>query len=268
MNFIIYCIIYIYIYYITLYIINIIVMIQNRNNTKSSSSSTIVLPMNLDINNIYEKPNINPISNIVCPIENLTDANELSQEIWKSQYENFMKKNLSMFPILKTSKNWKAEYTRVIKFKHWDLLKKSYNQIDKNIVIVEKNSMDSLPKEIFLIPDLKDLIIFYSNLKEIPTDIQNLTNLESLQIYGDKEDENRNKIKVIPSEIKHLRKLSWLIIKNQDLEIIPPEIKYCRLTNLNLSGNKIVIVPPEIRINTLKTLNLSNNHIVDISEIH
>lgn len=92
-------------------------------------------------------------------------------------------------------------------------------------------------------------------LTEIPIEVFELTHLESL-ILGDWLSENRNKISIIPSEIKKLTNLKKIDLRCNKLEKFP--LIFCELESLeiiDLNSNLISNIPNDInRLVNLKEL--------------
>ena len=95
----------------------------------------------------------------------------------------------------------------------------------------------------------------YSHLlRDVPKEIENLVNLETLYL-------SHNKIKYLPKEIWNLFNLKKLYLDNNKLTEIPKEIQnLVKLKSLSLSGNRLTYLPKEIaKLSNLKVLNLSYN---------
>jgi Leucine-rich repeat (LRR) protein len=108
--------------------------------------------------------------------------------------------------------------------------------------------------------DTQQIDIYYNdNIKEIPKEIQFLTQLTQLNLWG-------NQIKEIPKEISFLTQLIELILSENNIIIISKEIKFLtQLTQLLLYYNKIEEIPKEIQFLTqLTRLNLGKNKIIEI----
>lgn len=98
------------------------------------------------------------------------------------------------------------------------------------------------------------------NLKEIPKEIGNLTNLKELFLGG-------NNLRGIPKEIGNLKKLEKLGLEHNNLTSIPKEIGNLKnLTQLFLQNNKLMSIPKEIgNIKDLDLLNVSFNKLTGSS---
>eukprot|EP00833_Pecoramyces_ruminatium_P003539 jgi/Orpsp1_1/1177571/evm.model.c7180000061971.1 len=104
--------------------------------------------------------------------------------------------------------------------------------------------------------------IFIENaiIKEIPSEIIQIKELNSLQL-------NNNKIKEIPNELFQLNNLSFLELNGNEIEVIPSSIKDSELIGLELKNNKIKEFPKEVfSMKKLKSLDLYGNDIENIPE--
>jgi len=92
------------------------------------------------------------------------------------------------------------------------------------------------------------------DLKELPLEIGQLTNLTDLNLSG-------NQLTELPPELFHLTKLTRLNLSQNDLTELPQEIcKLINLTALYLGGNQLTKLPPEIcQLTGLTRLSLSGN---------
>ncbi len=104
--------------------------------------------------------------------------------------------------------------------------------------------MDKIPAEVFEYTKLKTLILGNNDIKEIPKEIGNLRQLESLSIrnlYGD-----ANTL-VFPPSISDCTKLTHLKMQNNRLTALPKGIEHFKyLKKLDLSFNKISHIGEEI----------------------
>ena len=125
----------------------------------------------------------------------------------------------------------------------------------KNVNIKE------IPKEIQYLTQLTKLDLSFNIITKIPKEIQYLTQLTELYL-------TINKIITIPKEIQYLTQLTVLNLGMNNIEVIPKEIQYLtQLTRFSVSANNIVVVPKEIQYLThLTELNLSQNKIKEIPE--
>lgn len=92
------------------------------------------------------------------------------------------------------------------------------------------------------------------NLKELPPEIGQFTNLKTLNL-------NNNYLKTLPPEIGELQNLEELSLMNNQLTSLPPEISNLKnLKDLNVSRNALQALPPEIQgLQELKSFNVQDN---------
>jgi internalin A len=165
-------------------------------------------------------------------------------------------------------------------------LPKTFEQLSNlKCLLVGKNKFSIFPLEITRLKNLQILSIIGNSIKNIPPDIGELSNLRALILgFSSEFGENRidalkylnkyffktrkmeflwvvdsdgsNRIENIPNEIGKLRKLNTLLISNNKLTSINPQIQGLKkLDLLDLRGNHIPI-PPEIlnKINKPQTI--------------
>jgi Leucine-rich repeat (LRR) protein len=116
-----------------------------------------------------------------------------------------------------------------------------------------------IPKEIQFLTQLTNLYLHNNYIKEIPKEIQFLTQLTYLYL-------NYNEIKEIPKEIQFLTQLNCLYLNYNKIEEIPKDIQYLtKLTFLCLKNNQIKEIPKEIQFLTqLTQLYIHSNQIKEI----
>jgi len=117
---------------------------------------------------------------------------------------------------------------------------------------LSKQKLQSIPKELFSLYNLQELILAKNKIQQIPPEIGNLTNLQKLNV-------SKNRLTVFPATIGALTNLTELIANQNDIYILPPEIgNLINLEKLDLWSTAVDIFPEEISKlkNTLKTLDL------------
>jgi len=127
-----------------------------------------------------------------------------------------------------------------------------------NILLIYQSNMENVKALIkkCLDKNLKELIIYYTNLTSLPSEIGALTNLHTLYIH-------RNNLTSLPSEIGALTNLQNLYIRyNNNLTSLPSEIG--ALTNLHTliieSNNNLTSLPSEFgALTNLHTLKIRFN---------
>jgi Leucine-rich repeat (LRR) protein len=116
-----------------------------------------------------------------------------------------------------------------------------------------------LPPGIGNLTQLESLNLAGNRLAELPTEIGNLTQLESLNLA-------LNRLTSLPPEIGQLTQLEWFNLNGNQLTELPPEIgKLTQLQMLYLDGNQLTELPPEIgNLKQLKWLRLSGNLLTEL----
>ena len=152
------------------------------------------------------------INNFITHKEIIKTTKEFSNYEYRIEYEQFFCKINKAFLIVPNLLNYKLEYLRVINFKFWDKFNLKYTRLD-----LENNK-----------------------IKEIPKEIQFLTNLQYLYL-------DNNKIKTIPEEIRFLTNLKYLSLRSNQITEIPKEIQFLTsLIKVWLNRNKILKIQKEI----------------------
>jgi internalin A len=118
------------------------------------------------------------------------------------------------------------------------------------------NKLTDLPSEIEQLTNLKLVSIVGNRLTKIPDAIASLTNLQYLHLYS-------NQIKVIPDEIASLTRLQLLNLSDNQITVIPDAIaSLTNLQRLHLSSNQITAIPAAIAsLTRLQRLHLYSNQI-------
>lgn len=116
--------------------------------------------------------------------------------------------------------------------------------------------LNEIPKELFLLEDLRELYLDNNNIIDIPYEITKFDKLGKLSI-------NRNKLKIIPDFISELSALWSLSLAYNEIEYITESISNLRrLAILDLRYNRILYIPENIgNLEMLLILNLKNNNI-------
>ena len=108
------------------------------------------------------------------------------------------------------------------------------------------------------IKQVRKLNLSGKNLKFIPDNVYQYTNLEKLDL-------SKNRIEIIPKEILKLRKLRTLDLAfNQIKNLQSAVFQLPKLRILNLHGNQIKKMPKQIATSHIVTLILSKNNIVNV----
>lgn len=121
------------------------------------------------------------------------------------------------------------------------------------VQISERIDANGLDQTIFQLNAINLLTISETSLKIVPSEISNLTNLQTLLLYG-------NEIKSLPNSIGLLDKLKVLDVSRNQLDSIPSEIaNLTQLTTINLSNNALEQFPSLPNSVKLSVIDLSNN---------
>ncbi len=122
-----------------------------------------------------------------------------------------------------------------------------------------ENQLKSLPAEIGELTNLTTLRLSYNPLKSLPAEIGELTDLTTLDLSG-------NQLKSLPAEIGELTNLTTLDLFRNQLTSLPAEIVELKnLTTLGLSYNQLTSLPAEIgALKNLTTLILAGNQLTSL----
>jgi Leucine-rich repeat (LRR) protein len=116
---------------------------------------------------------------------------------------------------------------------------KEYN-LDTRIISLVDINIKEIPKEIQYLTQLTYLNLEYNRIKEIPKEIQFLIQLTELYLHS-------NQIEEIPKEIQFLTQLTELDLSFNFMKEIPKEIQFLtQLIHLYLHFNHIKVLPLEI----------------------
>jgi len=164
-----------------------------------------------------------------------------------------------------------------------------YSSISENIgnlkslevIDIQDDRINSLPKSIGNFENLRKLSIYYSNLESLPEEFGNLKNLEELYInrnyltslpesFGNLvnlrifEGYNNN-LENLPTSIGNLSKLEHLDLEDNNIAELPNSIGNLNITTFYFSGNELESIPEEIgNMKNLVELDLSFNKITNI----
>ncbi|WP_293334119.1 COR domain-containing protein [Microcoleus sp. CAWBG58] len=119
--------------------------------------------------------------------------------------------------------------------------------------------LKELPTEIAQLSNLTLLVLHSNQITVIPEAIGQLSNLTGLDLHS-------NQITVIPEAIGQLSNLTWLDLRDNQITVIPEAIgQLSNLTGLDLSDNQITVIPEAIgQLSNLRRLLLSSNQITQI----
>lgn len=123
-------------------------------------------------------------------------------------------------------------------------------------------NLKELPKDIQLLTNMTSLNLSFNNLTILPEEICSLTKLKELFLFG-------NRLLTLPANFGRLAELTDLHLNDNSLSCLTPSFKeLAKLRVLNLSVNKFVNIPREItELPELKTLMLNGNKLKVIGPI-
>ena len=145
-----------------------------------------------------------------------------------------------------------------------DWFKKSDNQETLLGIIhldMPDSSLECIPKELFLLRNLKNLNLSGNDLSTVPHEIYLLQKLEKLNL-------ERNDLKTLPETLCNLENLKELCLNNNLLINLPVNLgNLNNLRKLHLQGNCIGSLPDSIcRLLSLEVLNLFRNDLTTLPE--
>lgn len=127
--------------------------------------------------------------------------------------------------------------------------------------ITERITANGLDCSLFALDSLNLLNISDTALQQLPNEISNLTNLQTLLLYG-------NEIETVPDTITALEKLKVLDLSRNKLESISRGIAdLTNLTTLNLSNNALTAFPSLNCSAKLTVIDLSGNQLSEFPDI-
>ena len=128
-----------------------------------------------------------------------------------------------------------------------------------NLQYLDLNNNNQLPAEIENLDNLQTLNIQHAKLNRLPSEIGNLRNLETLSI-------KYTKLTYLPAEIGNLDKLIHLYLNDNQLTRLPAEIgNLTNLKDLSLNNNQLTYLPAEIgNLDKLKHLRLNRNKLTQL----
>jgi internalin A len=133
---------------------------------------------------------------------------------------------------------------------------------DDNKMQEVRNNLKYLPKELYQLTNLRELYLYNNKLQKLSKEIGQLTKLRILSLFGNQLDKlpkelcqltnlkelyvYSNQLNELPKEIEQLTNLTKLYIHNNQLTKLPKGISHLmNLQMLRLDGNQLNI-PPEI----------------------
>lgn len=118
-----------------------------------------------------------------------------------------------------------------------------------------------LDRHIFDLSAINLLNISETTLTVLPDEISNLTNLQTLLLYG-------NQLEQLPAALGSLDKLKVLDVSRNRLRSLPSEIaELTQLATVNFSGNELDSFPELNKCSRLSVLDVSNNRLVAFPDV-
>lgn len=148
----------------------------------------------------------------------------------------------------------------------WDEIQQAKNENKRELKlsgaeISERIDSDGIDASLFALESLNLLNISDTSLSALPIEISNLSNLQTLLLYG-------NEIKTIPDSIGCLEKLKVLDLSRNQLEDVPETItKLHNLATINISNNQLTSFPALKNFTKLSMIDLSGNKLVQFPDI-
>jgi Leucine-rich repeat (LRR) protein len=133
-------------------------------------------------------------------------------------------------------------------------LKDALKEPDKVVRLhLKKLKLDSIPPEVFSLPNLQELDVSRNRITYLSPDIAKLKNLQVLNISS-------NKLEKLPHEIGELGNLKKLFANRNNIISLPPTIgELSQLRLLDLWSNDIGHFPEEMsKLTSLRKLDLRN----------
>jgi len=202
-----------------------------------------------------EKSSLNSYLNHV-PSRDITDNNVVSSEdnIWIQRLFDWADEN--NIPDYKWIESDSFEEEG-----YWEGLPRDRKiLLEMKVLNIGRNEFVKLPKEIWNLTQLVELILDENKLTELSKEIGNLKNLTKLNLAW-------NELTELPQELWELTNLTELKLLDNKLRILPKEIgNLIKLTELQLAANPFVELPKEIwSLVNLSKLSFSDLYI-DISQ--
>lgn len=122
--------------------------------------------------------------------------------------------------------------------------------------------LSEIPREVFTLKQIKQLIMKHNQLAEIPKEIIYLPNLIYLDV-------SHNHLTDLPFQMKDLAPLRHLNVSHNQIKELPYEIQeLTQLGHLDLSYNELITIPSEIEaLINLGHLDLSNNSLISLPSV-
>ncbi len=194
--------------------------------------------VNLDFNQIASIPDASDLSNLTS-LKNLNLDNNRLTGI----------RSMEAFPNLEVLSIFRNEITSISNISNMLNLKEL--KVGSSYI----NDYETLTN----LPSLTKLEIYYSNLKEIPSNILSFTTLEELNIYSSKISDISNII-----ALTNLKKLELTTSEIEDISVIG---SLTNLEYLDISDNIIKDITPLYHLPNLKFLDVGYNRVSDLNDL-
>ena len=136
------------------------------------------------------------------------------------------------------------------------ILGEYFHDKQKDEWMVLGNQLRTLPPDITNLTNLQILSLSNNQLTVLPPELGQLTALQSLSLFD-------NQLTVLPPELTQLTALQSLDLGFNQLTALPPELtQLTALQSLNLFNNQLTVLPPELtQLTALQSLNLGSNQL-------
>ncbi len=133
--------------------------------------------------------------------------------------------------------------------------------LSNHFVTDDKDKLKEIPPEVFELEQLESLNLSGNHIATIPQDITKLSNFAGLYLRN-------NQLTTLPESITKLSNLTELDLRNNQLTPLPESIsKLSNLTELYLSYNRLTTLPESIsKLSNLTELYLRNNKLTTLPE--
>lgn len=133
----------------------------------------------------------------------------------------------------------------------------TYNDDDLYSIRIEQNGSPDFPKQLFLFPDTKRIVLYYCYFEKIPDDFEKFEKLEEIQISKCYRLDYEELFKKLNKNLKDVK------LYSDSLRSLPKSLsQHINLKSMDCSNNLIEFVPKEIlTLKNLTYLDLSENFV-------
>lgn len=151
----------------------------------------------------------------------------------------------------------------------------SHNRISKlprdtsNLTVLteldlSRNAFKAVPDQLYSLPTLRTLLFSHASplVQRMPSELNRCTLLERLHLQG-------IGLAVLPAKIADLRHLTWLCLRENQLQLLPVELfSLTTLTDLDVASNKLSVLPDAVgQLARLKHLSLRQNSLTEVPAV-